>query len=121
MSFVAIGGAGAALAVTAVNVALFLKVDFLMVGIKHLIFQIGERFVGKHLETAAESTAPTTVYRYEPFFDVGIYKGVYIHHKFLDHQRIDQIVNLFFQFLGKEKRGLYLTFAETRGTTLGCR
>ena len=87
----------------AAGVFFLFEVNFVMVFVDDLIFQVIERLVGQDAEFALEFPAPFPVFAHESFLEISIDKRMDIHNEAVHVQCVDQIINLVFQLVGKKQ------------------
>ena len=79
--------------------------------VEYLILEVVEGLVGQDAEFALEFPAPFPVLAYNSFLQVGIDKWMDIHNEAVHVQRVDKVINLVFQLVGKKQGGLHFAFA----------
>ena len=88
---------------TAAGVFFFFKVDLVAFFVEYLVFEIVERLVGQDAEFALEFPAPFPVFAHNPFLEIGIDKRMDIHNEAVHFERVDKVINLVFQHIGKKQ------------------
>ena len=87
----------------AAGVFFFFKVYLVTVFVDDSVLEVVERLVGHDAEFALELPAPFPVFTHKSLLEISIDKRMDIHNEVVRVERVDKVINLVFQLVGKKQ------------------